>query len=256
MSVPCAAKCEDQSDEFVTQKAAALGVRTAEKGGYSCGRARDDGACGHPIAREFCPKTCNNCEAPPPWTWCRVENSFCLASQSFCDSNTKCGDSLKNSSECGDAAKALGLNLTVNKLDSIDAPYGCFQTLSQDQLSLIYYNKNTSASFSADSVFAKSLCSTRQTGNASHATCNMVCNIFCVHLAVSPIGNGSLKTLDVCGQEQRALVYEVDAMDVQAAILNLTKGCKSAALRIRPGDGIMNKDVGIMGTDCRGFPSP
>ena len=163
VSAVCAAKCEDQSEEAVSKKAAELGVVHSV---YSCARAKSDGACSLVnIAKEFCPKTCELCNVPPPWTWCRISGGFCLASQSFCDSNTKCGDPLKSASRCRAAAADLGLNSTIIEVDSIDAPYGCFQAMSDHQQSLVYHNKNDGGSFSSKDLFAKSLCSTRRTGN-------------------------------------------------------------------------------------------
>lgn len=165
-SIVRAAKCEDKSDEEVRKKAAELGILHPL---YSCARAKADGACSlGDVAKEFCPKTCELCSEPPPWTWCYISGSFCLASQGFCDSTTKCGDAVKRQSDCRAAASQLGLNSTVTEIDNADAPDGCFQARFDDRQSHVYYNKHSkktgSGRFSLRDSFFKSLCSVRKTG--------------------------------------------------------------------------------------------
>lgn len=79
------------------------------------------------------------------------------------------------------------------------------------------------------------------------ATIRLAC--FC---AGPDLGNWTWQTLDVCGHEQRARVYRVDAVHIQAAILWLTQKCESAALRIGPGAGMLSENIGISGANCGG----
>ena len=77
--------CKDQSDEIVT-KHAPQSIR--DQGSYSCVQAKNDGVCGHPLAPKLCPKTCDLCPLPGPWSWCKRSHgrlAFCLAANR-CDS--------------------------------------------------------------------------------------------------------------------------------------------------------------------------
>ena len=93
---------------------------------------------------------------------CGPAGEFCLASQNWCDSVTRCGNPIKNVSECRTAAAELGFNSTVIEVDSKAAPLGCFQAIEDADQSQLYYNPNGKPL--SDSMFVKALCWVRTTG--------------------------------------------------------------------------------------------
>ena len=160
--------CADKSIDAVNKNAIELGIREKGMVLYGCAEALRDGACSllpKIVAREFCPKTCGLCEMPEPAPWCRIEDKFCLASQNWCDSNTKCGKPIKNTSECSAAASELGINSTVVELESKDAPSGCFLAVETITHTQLYYNPN--GQYSSNHQFVKALCSVRTQGTVA-----------------------------------------------------------------------------------------
>ena len=155
--------CKDQSAEEVTRKARELGVIRNDQS-YTCDKGLRDGACtAMPrTAKMLCAKTCNLCDGPKPWTWCDIAGKFCLASQNWCDGNTRCGNPIKNIDDCHNAAMELGLNSTVIELDNKVAPHGCFMAIEGTYQSQLYFNFN--GNFMSDSSFVKTLCWVRTTG--------------------------------------------------------------------------------------------
>lgn len=162
------AQCEDKSEEIVVKKAAEFGLAD-----YSCARGLREGLCAlGDLAKELCPATCKLCKVPPPDTSCRVSESgsFCLASTQWCNTNTNCGEPIKNAIACRAAAAELGLNSSVIELKSPDAPYGCFQTRLDDQQAQVYHNKDGIGCIRAhcsDALFVKALCLTPKSGGAA-----------------------------------------------------------------------------------------
>lgn len=181
--------CVDKSIDAVNEKAIELGIR--KKGNldlpYGCAEALRDGACSllpKIVVREFCPKTCRLCEMPDPAPWCRIEDKFCLASQNWCDSSTKCGKPIKNTGDCSAAAAELGISSTVVELDSKDAPPGCFLAVETITHTQLYYNSNGQPS--SNHQFVKALCSVRAqgtfaVGSRKHATYHGLACCRCVY---------------------------------------------------------------------------
>ena len=188
----CAVKpCKDVGAEEVSRKAIELGFRKENEPEYSCTVARKDGACtAQPeLAREFCPKTCNLCHALEPWTWCKNSGLFCLASQSWCDSNTRCGKPVKNASECRTAAAELGFNSSVIELDTPWGPHGCFQAIEAAEQSQLYYNNN---GMNRNSINVKALCSkhtpTKGEGSGDGSQCRRRSNKILPHVSACAVG--------------------------------------------------------------------
>ena len=214
----CAVKpCKDVGAQELTRRVTELGFRKENDPEYSCKGAQKDGACTAlpELAKELCPKTCNLCHAMEPWTWCKKSGSFCLASQSWCDGNTRCGNPIKNASECRTAAAELGFNSSVIELETPWGPHGCFQAIEKAGQSQLYYNNNGT---NRDSINVKALCSmhTKGEGSDDGSQCRHRSNKILLHVSACAVGCNcahAVQSLHSLRPRMRCSAYVVKCKD-------------------------------------------